>query len=275
MMSRQVVEHVRIALVVHEERPQAGVVAKRLREGCRLRGIEIVEEADDIDAVVAVGGDGTVLWAGRIALRAGAALLGVNVGRKGFLADVEPGQLDEALDVLASGGWQESSRMTIQASMNGSPPIEGINDVVVEKTEGHSIISIEVDVDGERFIDYHADGLVFATPSGSTAYNLSAGGPLVAPEVEALIISPVAAHSLFSKSLLLRPDAKLRCTLVAERPAAVSVDGRSLGTAGTGDVITIERGARPVRFIEVSGTSFPTRIKEKFHLNEDRRSVGG
>ncbi len=265
----------RLALVVHEDRPQAGVVAERLREGCRIRGIEIVGADDDIDAVVGVGGDGTVLWAGRIALQAGAALLGINVGRKGFLADVEPAQLDRALDVLASGTWQESSRMTIQASMNGSSGVEGINDVVVEKTEGHSIISIEVMVDGERFIDYHADGLVFATPSGSTAYSLSAGGPLVAPEVETLIISPLAPHSLFSKSLLLHPDSKLRCTLVADRPATVSVDGRSLGTAGRGDQISIERGTNRARFIEVSGTSFPTRVKEKFHLNEDRRSVGG
>ncbi len=265
----------RLALVVHEDRPQAGAVAERLREECHRHGIEIVDTSDEIDAVVAVGGDGTVLRAARVALRAGAALLGVNVGRKGFLADAEPAQLEEAIDVLASGAWQESSRMTIQASMNGEPGTEGINDVVIEKTGGHSIISIEVEVDGERFIDYHADGLVFATPSGSTAYNLSAGGPLVAPEVEALIISPVAAHSLFSKSLLLHPDARLRCTMVADRPASVSVDGRSLGTAVTGDVITIERGAHRVRFIQVSGTSFPTRVKEKFHLNEDRRSVGG
>ena len=265
----------RLTLVVHEDRPQAGAVADRFREGCRRRGIEIVGPDGDIDAVIAVGGDGTVLWAGRIALRTGAALLGINVGRKGFLADVEPAELEHALDVLAAGTWQESSRMTIQASMNDSPSVEGINDVVIEKTEGHSIISIEVMVDGERFIDYHADGLVFATPSGSTAYNLSAGGPLVAPEVEALIISPVAAHSLFSKSLLLHPDSKLRCTLVADRPAAVSVDGRSLGTARTSDQISIERGRHRVRFIEVSGTSFSTRLKDKFHLNEDRRSVGG
>jgi NAD+ kinase len=266
---------VKLALVVHQDRPQAGNVAERLRAGCRERGIEIAEEATNVDAVVAVGGDGTVLRAARIALAYDAPLLGINVGRKGFLAEVEPSRLDEALDVLAAGRWRESSRTTIQARLNDGPVEGGINDVVVEKTGGHSIISIEVQVDGERFIDYHADGLVFATPTGSTAYNLSAGGPLMDPEVEALIISPVAAHSLFSKALVLRPDARLRCTLVADRPAAVSVDGRDLGTAGTGDVITIQRGSKRVRFIDVSGTSFPHRVKEKFHLNEDRRAVGG
>ncbi|HDH25105.1 MAG TPA: NAD(+)/NADH kinase [Actinobacteria bacterium] len=266
----------RLTMVVHERRPQAGTVAERFRDGCLLRGIEIVDqEAEHVDAVIAIGGDGTVLRAARIALKSGAALLGVNVGRKGFLADVEPAGLPEALDVLASGTWRESARMTIRARMNGGETAVGINDVVVEKTGGHSIISIEVRVDGERFIDYHADGLVFATPTGSTAYNLSAGGPLMDPEVEALIMSPVAPHSLFSKSVILHPDAEIRCMVVADRPAGVSVDGRDLGTAHSGDMIFIERGSEQVRFIDVSGTSFPRRVKDKFHLNEDRRSVGG
>ncbi|HDL48730.1 MAG TPA: NAD(+) kinase, partial [Actinobacteria bacterium] len=97
-------------MVVHERRPQAGTVAERFREGCLLRGIEIVDqEAEHVDAVIAIGGDGTVLRAARIALKSGAALLGVNVGRKGFLADVEPAGLPEALDVLASGTWRESA----------------------------------------------------------------------------------------------------------------------------------------------------------------------
>lgn len=261
-------------MVVHERRPQAGAIAERFREGCLLRGIDVVgQDEDALDAVIAIGGDGTVLRAARIALRTDAALLGVNVGRKGFLADVEPAGIADAIEVLGSGAWSESARMTIQARMNGGKPIEGINDVVVEKTGGHSIISIEVRVDGEHFIDYHADGLVFATPTGSTAYNLSAGGPLMDPEVEALIVSPVAPHSLFSKSVILHPDAEIRCTVVADRPAGVSVDGRDLGTSESGDFIVIERGKRQVRFIDISHTSFPRRVKEKFHLNEDRRSV--
>lgn len=265
----------KLAMVVHERRPQAGAVAEKFRGGCRERGIDVVDPSNkDLGVVVAIGGDGTVLRAAKIALEAEAALLGVNVGRKGFLADIEPPDVPGALDALASGEWRESTRMTIQASLRGGEPVVGINDVVVEKTGGHSIISIEVRVDGERFIDYHADGLVFATPTGSTAYNLSAGGPLMDPEVEAIIMSPVAAHSLFSKSVILHPAAKIRCTVVADRPAGVSVDGRDLGTASQDDVIVIERSARQVRFIDISGTSFPHRVKDKFHLNEDRRSVG-
>jgi NAD+ kinase len=266
---------VRLALVVHEDRPQAGEAAERLRAGCDKRGIEIADADEKVDAVVAVGGDGTVLWAARIALRNDIPLFGVNVGRKGFLAEVEPARIDAALDVLVAGQWRESSRTTIQARLGNGPVVEGINDVVVEKTAGHSLISIEVQVNGERFIDYHADGLVFATPTGSTAYNLSAGGPLMDPEVEALIMAPVAAHSLFSKAVVLRPDATILCTVVADRPAAASVDGRNLGTAHVGDTILIERGANRVRFIDVFGSSFPHRVKEKFHLNEDRRLVGG
>lgn len=266
----------KLAMVVHDRRPQAGEAASQLRAGCEKRGIEVVPTSSpELDIVVAIGGDGTVLRAARVALGNDVPLIGVNVGRKGFLADVEPSTLAQALDTLASGTWRESPRMTVQARLDNGTSVVGINDVVVEKSGGHSLISIEVSIDGEQFIDYHADGLVFATPTGSTAYNLSAGGPLVDPEVEALILSPVAPHSLFSKSIVLHPDAEIECRIVADRPASVSVDGRDLGIAEEGETITISRGSRQVRFIEVSGRSFVTTVKEKFHLDEDHRSVGG
>ena len=201
-------------------------------------------------------------------------LLGVNVGRKGFLADIEPGMLEKAITVLLAGSWQESPRMTIEAAINDRDRVTGINDVVIEKVLSQRLISIEVAVDGERFINYHADGLILATPTGSTAYNLSAGGPLVAPEVEALVLSPVAPHSLFSKSLVLDPETENMCTVVQDRSAGVSVDGYDLGTVGPGDGITVRRGQESVRFVEISGRSFAARVKEKFHLTEDRGFYG-
>ncbi len=273
----------RLAVVIHHERPAAADVAARLKEEAERRGMAVTtEDSDtlevagsaDVDVVVAVGGDGTVLRAARAALAADVPLFGVNVGRKGFLADVEPAGLEQGLDALASGMWEESRRMTLEARINDGPPVTGINDVVIEKVLSHRLISIAVTVDRERFINYHADGLIMATPTGSTAYSLSAGGPLVAPEVEALILSPVAPHSLFSKSLVLHPDVELACKVVQDRPAGVSVDGYDLGTVAPGDEIQVRRGPGTVRFIELSGTSFAKRVKEKFHLSEDLR-LGG
>ncbi len=263
-----------VALVVHETRPQAVTVADRVRAGCRARGIDVTEDIE-ADAIIAVGGDGTVLRAARRALERDLPLLGVNVGRKGFLADVEPAGLDAALDRLAKGAYRISERMTVQARLDSGALDVGINDVVIEKTNGQSLVSVEVHVDGEPFVNYHADGLVFATPTGSTAYNLSAGGPLVDPEVAALILTPVAPHSLFSKSLVLHPEAHIRCTVVADRPVAVTVDGRKLGVVRADSGVDIQRGSGRIRFLDTSGRSFPARVKEKFHLDEDRRFVEG
>ena len=236
-----------VALVVHESRPQAVTVADRLRTEARERGIQVVDDVT-ADAIIAVGGDGTVLRAAKRALERDLPLLGVNVGRKGFLADVEPSGLDTALDRLANGDYRISERMTIRAQIDRGAFDMGLN---------------------------HADGLVFATPTGSTAYNLSAGGPLVDPEVAALILTPVAPHSLFSKSLVLHPDVHIRCTVVADRPVAVTVDGRKLGVVRADGGVDIERGAGRIRFLDTSGRSFPARVKEKFHLDEDRRFVEG
>lgn len=267
-----------LSLVVHDDRSAAAEVAGRLEDLAGRRGMRVVvmREGDQAvgDVVVAIGGDGTVLRAARAALHADLPLLGINVGRKGFLADIEPGGLEGAVDKLAEGSWQESPRMTIEAVVNDRAPVTGINDVVIEKVLTQRLISIEVAVDGERFINYHADGLILATPTGSTAYNLSAGGPLVAPEVEAFILSPVAPHSLFSKSLVLHPETEILCTVVQDRSAGVSVDGYDLGTVGPGDKIRVRRGRGIIRFIEISGRSFAARLKEKFHLTDDLRFYG-
>lgn len=267
-----------LGIVVHQHRPAAAELAVRLGKLANGRDIEVVtvddESPTNTDVIVAIGGDGTVLRAARTALRMNLPLLGINAGRKGFLADIEPDRLEEAVDVLASGSWQESPRMTIEAVVNDGPEFTGINDVVIEKVLSQRLISLEVSFDGERFITYYADGLIVATPTGSTAYNLSAGGPLVAPEVEALVLSPVAPHSLFSKSLLLHPRTEVLCTVVQDRTAGVSVDGYDLGTVGPGDEIRIRRGPGWIRFIEISGRSFGARVKEKFQLREDLRFYG-
>lgn len=278
----------KLAVVIHGDRPAAAEAARKLASIANQRGISVLAISDEagafddanlrageIDAVIAIGGDGTVLRAARAALSADAPLLGINVGRKGFLADVEPRYLERSIELLASGTWQESPRMTVEARINDGDAVIGINDVVIEKVLSQRLISLEVAIDEEKFINYHADGLIIATPTGSTAYNLSAGGPLVAPQLEAMILSPVAPHSLFSKTLVLHPDTAIRCTVLQDRSAGVSVDGYDVGTVEPGDRIYVQRGTGMVRFIEISGRSFAARVKEKFHLNEDLRFYGG
>ncbi|HUU62210.1 MAG TPA: NAD(+)/NADH kinase [Acidimicrobiia bacterium] len=275
----------KLALIVHPDRDSAAELAARLVAGAARRGIRVTAEpADaarvpgtsvrppgsplDADAVVAVGGDGTVLEAVRVALAADLPVLGINAGHLGFLTRVEPGLLEEALDALSAGGWAESSRMTLSARVAGKPPVVGLNDVVVEKAVSQHVVKISVTVGAERLVSYRADAVVVATPTGSTAYTFSAGGPLVDPALEALVITAVAPHNLFARPIVLRPDQHLRLTVDDDRPARVNVDGRTLSVLAPGGQVEVTRGERSARFIELWPRNFAVAVREKFHLHD-------
>ena len=271
----------KIAIVLHQGLNRAQEVAAALVERARSAGFEGVADEraapglgvtavdiddSDADIVAAVGGDGTVLRAVQHALALDVPLFGVNLGRIGFLADVEPDEIDSIVGQLEDGTWAEADRLAIEASIAGVGSLVGVNDVVVEKMMSQRLVSIEVAVDGDPFLTYHADGLVFSTPTGSTAYNLSAGGPLVHPNVESIILTPVAHHSLFSSAIVLPPDSELRCTVVRECPVGVNVDGQELGSASQGEEIVIRRAPHNVRFIDHSRRSYPRLVTEKLKL---------
>jgi NAD+ kinase len=275
----------RLALVVHPERASAAELAADLVARAARRKIVVtalpadaarvagtVERAagalSGANLVVAVGGDGTMLEAVRVALQADVPVLGVNAGHVGFLTRVEPGRLDDALDALAAGRWAESRRMTLCARVPGHPEAVGLNDVVVEKSISQHVVKISVVVAGERLVSYRADGVVVATPTGSTAYTFSAGGPLVDPELEALVVTAVAPHNLFSRPLVFRPEVGLRLTVDDDRPARVNVDGRPLAILAPGEQVEVSRGERAARFVELWPTHFAVSVRERFHLHD-------
>lgn len=275
----------RLALVVHPDRDSAAALAADLASRAALRGMEVLAEPADAarvrgtlvhppgvplgaEVVVAVGGDGTVLEAVRVGLAADLPVLGVNAGHLGFLTRVEPERLDEALDLLAAGRWTESQRMTLTALVPGKPEAVGLNDVVVEKAVSQHVVKISVRVGSERLVSYRSDAVVVATPTGSTAYTFSAGGPLVDPELEALVITAVAPHNLFSRPIVLRPDQRLRLTVDDDRPARVNVDGRTLAVLTPGEHVEIARGKRAARFVELWPRNFAVAVREKFHLHD-------
>ena len=274
----------KIAIVLHHERAQAAELAADFVKLASHHDLDLYASASDarrlgtseadldvekFEAVVAVGGDGTVLEGARLALRSEAALLGVNAGRVGFLADIEPDELEAAVKALASGDYLIQNFMTVQAVMPEGGPVVGMNDVVIEKIASQRLVSISLLADEREVVTYHADGIVICTPSGSTAYNLSAGGPLVDRRLEAMIVTPVASHGLFAKPLVFAPGVKLRCRVVDERPVGVAVDGRELGTLGVGEHVDIERGDRPVRMIHISGRTFDQVLRKKFGLDSN------
>lgn len=226
-------------------------------------GIEVVEQAPDM--VIAVGGDGTMLSAVADALKADVPVLGFNLGTIGFLTAAEPAQADEVVRRLSEGRFGIEERMTVSATVKGTTAV-GVNDVVVEKVDSQRLIELGVSIDGVDFVTYRADGLIVATPTGSTAYSFSAGGPLVAPTLQAFVLTPVAAHSLFSRSIVIPPDQEIVIAVRRDRSVKVSVDKTNLGQIQEGDVVVIRRGDRPAKFVTLDPPSFAGLVKHKFDL---------
>jgi NAD+ kinase len=268
----------KLGIVIHGSRPEPAEFARRLTEAAESRGHTIVGdeatsrllgrriEEGDPEVIVASGGDGTVLAAVQKALVLDVPVLAFNLGTIGFLAEAEPEDLAAVLDALGSGRLIERRRMTIRAVLGDGVEAVGINDVVVEKIESQRLVSLEVTIDGESFLVYRADGLVVATSTGSTAYNFSAGGPLVDPEVGALLLTPVAPHSLFNRTLVLPTTARIRITVAADRPVRVSIDGVEAGELSQDGHVEVFCDNRSGRFLTLNPSTFPATVKHKFDL---------
>lgn len=210
------------------------------------------DSPDELDLIIAVGGDGTVLSSADEAIRYGLPLLGVNMGRLGFLAELDVDHLDR-LDGLFTGDYTITPRMTLEVTseINGSLTTERVfplNDVVFSHERGDGLCELSLtDDDGNR-IDYHADGLILATPSGSTAYSLSAGGPIIDDTVEAICVTPVCPHSFFSRSLVFGRETRLtveNCSL-HRKEVVVSLDGSDALRLPVGGKLHVSRSSHPL-----------------------------
>ena len=260
----------RIAVVVHDEKPLATEAAASLANACAARRVESIVVAGDtlpanVEAVVGVGGDGTVLRAAALAMTEGLPVAGINVGRIGYLAEFAIDEIEAFVDAIATGRLRVYAVMTVSVRGPGFVAT-GVNDVVIEKVVSERIIEIGVAINGHRFADYRTDGLIVATPVGSTAYSLSAGGPVVDPEVEALVLTPIAPHSLLSRSLVVSPNAEIDVTVEIDRPARVNVDGREIAVVEPGAHVTVARGSQSVRFLTLDTHPFPQAVRHQFGL---------
>ncbi len=263
----------KLGLIVNDNRKEAHQFAERLTAAAGDLGIECTSDYTALglsplgvpDVIVAVGGDGTVLEAVGTGLRLDKPLVGFNLGTLGFLAEAEPEDLVAVLERLTRGDYSIVERPTLRADLDGVSAA-GVNDVVVEKIDSQRLVVLDVLVDGNDFLTYRADGIVFATTTGSTAYAFSAGGPLVDPVVDAILMVPVAPHSLFGRPLILPITAEVECRVAADRPVRVSVDGRQVGTLGLETSLRISTGERKARFVVLDEEPFTSRLTRKFGL---------
>ena len=276
----------RVAFVVHEGRPPAVETADRLRAELDADGIDTstARGPDDVrsqrpDLVVSVGGDGTFLRAARVAAEVDCPVLGVKVGRLGFLTEIEPGPgARELVRAALAGGARVEERLAVTAE-----PADGVsfprqwamNEVMVEKLTRHRLVRLAVEVDDEYVTTFSADGVIVATPTGSTAYSFSARGPIVSPRVPCLILTPIAAHMVFDRSFVIGAEQRVTLEVVADEPGILSVDGREGIELPVGTRVRISAADRPARVVaRDGGPGFLTRVRDKFDLPGDPPDVG-
>jgi len=239
-----------------------------------------VEEAllaDKADLIISVGGDGTMLRAGRLASDKDVPLLGINRGRLGFLADVTPDEMLTSVDHVLDGNYTRESRLQLRASLvwaDGTETVAtALNDIVLQRRETGRMVDFETRV-GEHYVNTHSgDGLIVATPTGSTAYALSCGGPILEPQLDAIVIVPVCPHTLTDRPIVIPADEPVEIRLLErdDTQAGVTVDGHSIGRIRAADHLKISAAEERVTLVHPPGYDFYGILRSKLFWGRDSR----
>jgi NAD+ kinase len=222
---------------------------------CAIHGAADELCLSEVDLLVTLGGDGSILQAARLAAPYRALILGINLGRVGFLSEAETGEFEEVLShALAGDYWVEERMMLRVVGRRGREILsqaEALNDVVVSRGAQGRAVHLRTDVDGGQLATYVADGLIVATPTGSTAYALAAGGPILPPELRNILLVPVAPHLSMERPIVLAEGVTVRITVVGRRPAVLTVDGQPETELRNRDVVSVEASPEVARFARV------------------------
>ncbi|AZI57585.1 NAD kinase [Nakamurella antarctica] len=276
----------RVLLVAHTGRRDIEELATHAKDRLAAAGVDLVAlpgedealglaaigvPAQSVELVLAMGGDGTLLRAAEVARAIGSPILGINLGRVGFLAEADADEVDAVVDAICSHDYSVSSRMTVEAVVEHHGEVIGtgwaLNEVSLEKATRERILDVVVEVDGHGVSAYGCDGVLIATPTGSTAYAFSAGGPILWPSVEALLLVPSNAHALFARPLVVAPDVEIGLHIDPLGHAAVlACDGRRILQVPAGARVLVRRGEQAVKMVRLGEQRFSTRLARKFSL---------
>jgi NAD+ kinase len=225
----------------------------------------------DCDLAIVVGGDGTMLGIARQLARFGTPLVGINQGRLGFITDINIGQFAEALTPMIAGDYVVEHRTMLAGGVwrDAACIFEGfaMNDVVVSRGAAASMVELKVDIGDEFVANFRSDGLIIGSPTGSTAYALSAGGPILHPGIAGWVLVPIAPHDLSNRPIVLPDLGEINIEIVAARDVSVSFDMQSLASLAIGDRIQVRRSANQVRFLHPRGWSYYATLRRKLHWN--------
>jgi NAD+ kinase len=261
-------DHIREYL---ESRGKTCVIAKEKTEEDPIfvdrKNLSIIPE--DTDLVIVLGGDGTMLQAARSIAYMDIPLVGVNLGTLGYLTEIDKNGVDEALDRILEGKYEIEDRMMLRGSNEDGKKDYSLNDVIISKYQGIAAIGYNIYVNGQFLCSYYADGLVISTPTGSTGYNMSAGGPIIEPLADMLLVTPICPHSLNARSLLFSSDNRIEVELLKGRngydqQAIVSFDGSGTLLINTGDKIEVKKSKKTTKILRLNQVSFLDKISKKF-----------
>lgn len=238
-------------------------------------GAQVIEGTDfEADFVISMGGDGTLLKSAHFVGAKGIPIMGVNMGRLGFLADVSPNEIESAIDTLYSGSYELEEHTVIQVEVEGQT-LEtcprALNDIAVLKRDNASMISIRTCINGEYLVTYQADGLIVSTPTGSTAYSLSNGGPIIVPQAGILCLTPVAPHSLNIRPIAIKDDSEITITVESRsHQFLIAIDGRS-EKCQEDSRLTIRKAPYAIHIVKRQGQKYFTTLREKMMWGADQR----
>ncbi|MGV9219311.1 NAD kinase [Arcanobacterium canis] len=264
----------KIALLTHGWREDALCRAAAAKDRLMSAGIDVVDAqctSDVVDAelLLVAGGDGTILRGAELTRGTQVPILGINFGHVGFLAEEEPSSMDEVITDVIEHRWTIEDRMTLDLDItlaNGQVTREwAVNEASIEKAHNARTINLGMGVDGRGLSTYNADAALISTPTGSTAYNFSAQGPIVWPDVEAMIFNPIAAHALFTRPLVVGPNSVIQVQVYSQN-AVIWCDGRRFIDLGDGAQIEARHSSERVYLARLNDSPFSSRLVRKFHL---------
>lgn len=279
----------RVGFVVHGGREQARSAAGEARQRFEAAGVVVCgvlgddwESGDaelraedgfarDLDLVVVFGGDGTFLRAAYLARDCGVPLIGVNLGRLGFLTEIEVGSLAAMVEAVIGGGWEVEERMTLSVEVTDADGVViqtgwALNEAFVKQVVPERLVIHEVAIGNALFERVPADAIICATPTGSTAYAFSARGPVISPAIDALLVVPVAPHAIFDRAVVVDPSEPVHVTPQADAECVVTLDGREHVRIPLGGGVRMARGEAPVRMARLEPFDFYGRVRQKFGL---------
>ena len=268
-----------IVIVGRQDDPRVSEPLDILTDHLKKAGASLlpVDEISKADLVMSIGGDGTMLYASRLTREFGTPILGINRGRLGFLADVTPDELITSVDSVLQGNFTTDSRLLLEARLHRDSGDEvvafALNDIVLQRRETGRMVDFETRVAGQYVNTHSGDGLIVATPTGSTAYALSCGGPIIEPQLDAVVIVPVCPHTLTDRPIVISADQSIEVSLLErdDTKAEITVDGFSMGSINPDDKLRISAANDRVTLVHPPGYDFYGILRSKLFWGRDNR----